>query len=116
MIPTASALKRWAPTAKKVGVWLLLLGLVWPTQYLVVVPAAYILRLTLAAFKVLGVAAILLFIPLIGWVILYFVWRSHARERNAERRHREILAVTTTGATGLPRSLWTPWLLGLVRN
>ena len=50
----------------RITAWSLMLGSVWIVQYVIVVPLQFVWRLFLGV----GLAALLLFVPIVGWVIL----------------------------------------------
>ena len=64
-------------TVKRVAAWAALISLVWPTQYLLVVPCVYLWRWTVAllagALKLGVLGLILLCVPIIGWVLLAYL-------------------------------------------
>lgn len=69
---------------KRVALWAALVIIVWPLQYLIVVPAVYLWRWAVALVKgalkygLLGV--LLLCIPLIGWIVLVYLVFFQKRE------------------------------------
>lgn len=55
-------------------------------------------------------AVILIFIPIIGWIVLYVLHRNRVKERH----HAELVhAVRGTEPEG--RSIWRPWGIDLIR-
>ncbi len=104
---------------RKIALWSVALTLVWPTQYLIVVPVVWVYRLIAALFKVVGVAIVLIFIPFLGWAVLYVIYSGRKRERAAERRHREQMAALAPHAVleaAPARSITRPWLWDQLRS
>jgi len=80
--------------AKMIGLSLVLVFLAWPIQYLVVLPLRVIGRLLILMARLAGnifmliMWIVLLLIPVVGWLALFFLmWK-----RISERRHQETLA------------------------
>ena len=42
--------------------------------------------------KVVGFAAVLIFIPFIGWAILFLIWLVKRGDKKADQRHAEMMA------------------------
>ncbi len=94
--------------------WIIGLTL-WTLQYgfLVWVYAAW--RLTVTTAKTAGVAVVLLFVPILGWIVLYLII-SHSR--SAERHHAESMAAMghpITAGTDW-KAVFTPWALAWVKG
>jgi len=91
-----------------------LIGL-WAVQYVLVVPMVAMFWFVWRAMVLFGWAFILLFIPIIGWVVLALIWQS----RQADRRSRNVIAAVNPemavalepGPSVLARSV-RPWFGG----
>lgn len=66
------------------ALWLIALIPAWMLQYLIVVPAVWVWRYFIVpAFKIGGVGVLLLFIPVIGWIVLaVMILRRPAQPRS----------------------------------
>lgn len=82
---------------------------VWAFQYLAIVPAWAAWKITVWTFVTFGMAGLLIFIPIVGWGILYLRWK----DRQEERRHTEMLTAVRPEMAPVkaPNRLLTPWLL-----
>lgn len=97
--------------------------IVWPIQYLVVAPivtmASWAWTATKAVFKIGGVAIVLLFIPIIGWVILAAWLLVRSNDQKDERRHVETMAALGVEyaepepTTPAWKAIWSPWKFGI---
>lgn len=104
-----------------VGLVTLGLLIVWPIQYFVVAPVVTLGSWTLTGIKWLfvtvGAAALLLFLPIVGWVALAVIVVLRMNNASAERRHLETLAVQgaviveQAKRTPLWKQVWRPWML-----
>ena len=104
---------------KKVAIWAALILVVWPTQYLVFVPVVWFARAIAFGLTVGGWGILLIFLPVVGWIILGFMMMS----RGANRRNRELIAaIERANREGEPppvapvSSLYRPWFLHLVQE
>ena len=79
---------------------LTVLLVVWTFQYLLYVPAAALWRAAKLAVKVLGYTVLWVFVPIVGWVVLYKRWKD---KQNTE------LAYAMRGEELPDKSLLTPW-------
>ena len=87
----------------KLHIWLLKVSallLVWTFQYLLYVPAAALWRAVKLVVKVLGYTVLWVFVPILGWFILYKRWK--------DKQHTE-LAYAMRGEEMPNKSLLTPW-------
>jgi hypothetical protein len=95
---------------------------VWLVQYLLWVPAVLVARLAVAivwdALKLGALGLFLLSVPVIGWIALAVILYIRSRNRVAERRHVEVLAVLGHGPAQAPVApsvpVWQPWLTRLI--
>lgn len=105
MTSAPAPLTPWSPAVR----WTLIVGLVvlWFVQYFVVVPMWLIFRFFVALLQAavtVGVwGMLLLFIPVIGWIILLAMWANH---RGQKKVLREL-----EGADRINRFLFRPWFL-----
>ena len=89
--------------------WIALHVLVlWPVQYLIVVPALLLWAVVRFALKLGLIGILLLFLPIIGWIILaaWLLFRQpdHGAELVELERRRQGIPP--------PRSVFAPWKLG----
>ena len=92
--------------------------LLWPIQYLFVVWVVLLWRVFVVLLKVVGFAAVLIFIPFIGWAILFLVWLVKRGDKKADQRHAEMMAALGAPVVieGKKVSVWRPWLLDQLRT
>ena len=86
---------------------LTVLLVVWTFQYLLYVPAAALWRAAKLAVKVLGYTVLWVFVPIVGWVVLYKRWKD---KQNTE------LAYAMRGEELPDKSLLTPWGLDWLKR
>lgn len=94
--------------AKKVALWVVTIALIWPLQYLLWLPLVLLGRLIRFAFMIGFVGIVLLFIPIIGWIILFFMLMGRRNEKRFERLLK---------AMGDERkTVWHPWMIERLRS
>lgn len=94
---------------QSVAWWVALILLVWPVQYLLWIPLVIMWAIIRFAFTLGFVGILLLVIPVVGWIVLFFMLMGRRREK----RYGKMLE----RATGeKPVSVWRPWLLDRVRS
>lgn len=98
-----------ATVARRVG-----LVTLWTFQYAMIAPMGLLLLGCWKATKLFGWGVLLIFVPLIGWAVLYLRYRDRAEQR----RHEEVMtAIAPTypplrvGPTAVER-LVQPWAGG----
>lgn len=85
--------------------WLLLLVPLWTLQYGFVVPVVWVWRaIVVPAFKVGGFLIVLVFVPVVGWIVILLVLLV--------RRPQQVVVLQADGSTtSLPsKSRWSIYL------
>lgn len=96
---------------KKWGLIAVAVLLAWPTQYLFLGLLVALWKMFTFAISI-GLKGLLLFIFVpIGWIVLFFMWRSNANAKRLERTTRAL-----EKSQGIEhRSYWHPWLLDQIK-
>lgn len=79
----------------------------WLVQYLFVVPIILTWRVLRFGLKLGVVGVALVFLPIIGWIVLAFMYRSR-------KRHRELVEAIRPPED--ETSVWSPWGLDWARS
>lgn len=93
-------------------------ALLWLIQYGFAVWCVLGWRLIKWSFKVLGASALLIFVPIVGWIALWVIYRGRKRDRQHRQLVETIAATSGVDADLSPKAslsaLFRPWALDWV--